>query len=188
MDRRDFLQYSSLAGGLIALPRGYRNWNGSLTPIPNADKKELADLALTAARARGASYADVRIGRYLNQSVSTRERRVQGISNSEAYGVGIRVLANDTWGFAATNDVTPDGVARTAERAVAIAKANAILQTEPVRLAPVPAYGEVILEDADPDQRDGDPDPGKGRPPDGGQRGRPQGGGAIHQFADRGGE
>ncbi len=143
MDRRDFLQYSSLAGGLIALPRGYRHWNGSLTPIPTADKKALADTALNAARSRGASYADVRIGRYLNQSVSTRERRVQGISNSESYGVGIRVLANNTWGFAATNDVTPDGVARTAEQAVAIAKANAILQTEPVRLAPVPAYGEV---------------------------------------------
>ena len=70
MDRRDFLQYSSLAGGLIALPRGYRHWNGSLTPIPTADKKALADTALNAARARGASYADVRIGRYLNQSAS----------------------------------------------------------------------------------------------------------------------
>ena len=34
-------------------------------------------------------------------------------------------------------------MARAATRAVAIAKANAKLQTEPVRLAPVPAYGEV---------------------------------------------
>jgi TldD protein len=143
MDRRDFLQYSSLAGGLLVLPRGLREWHGALTPIPNADHKALADVALNMARSRGASYADVRIGRYLNQSVSTRERRVQGIANTESYGVGVRVIANGTWGFAATNDVTPDGVARAAERAVAIARANARLQTEPVQLAPVPSYGEV---------------------------------------------
>jgi len=143
MHRRDFLGYSSLAAGLLALPPGTRTWHGALTPIPTADKKALVDAALTMATSRGATYADVRIGRYLNQSVSTRERRVLGISHSESYGVGVRVIAGGTWGFAATNDVTPDGVAKAAERAVAIARANAILQTEPVRLAPVPSYGEV---------------------------------------------
>ena len=81
-----------------------------------ATKKQLADMALTAARSGGASYADVRIGRYLNQFVVTRENRVQAIANTESFGVGIRVLANGAWGFAATNDVTPDGVAKTAAR------------------------------------------------------------------------
>lgn len=153
MRRRDFLGTSALAAGVLVLPPGTRNWQGALTRIPNADKKALADVALNAARGDGASYADVRIGRYLNQSVSTRERRVQGIQNTESYGVGVRVIANGTWGFSATNEVTPDGVARAARRAVAIAKANSRLQTEPVQLAPVPAYGEVswrtpILSDA----------------------------------------
>ncbi len=32
-------------------------------------KKQLADVALNAARAKGATYADVRIGRYLNQFI-----------------------------------------------------------------------------------------------------------------------
>ncbi|MFN2315819.1 MAG: TldD/PmbA family protein [Gemmatimonadales bacterium] len=143
MHRRDFLGYSSLAAGLLVLPSGTRVWNGALSRIPTADKKALVDVALNMATSRGATYADVRIGRYLNQSVSTRERRVLGISHSESYGVGVRVIANGTWGFSATNDVTPDGVARAAERAVAIARANAILQTEPVQLAPVASYGEV---------------------------------------------
>ena len=143
MKRRHFLEAAGLGAGALILPPGTRFWNGALTPIPSADKKALADAGLEAARKAGASYADLRIGRYLNQSVSTRERRVQGIGNSESFGVGVRVIVDGTWGFAATPDVTPESVARTATRAVAIARANARLQTEPVRLAPVPAYGEV---------------------------------------------
>ncbi len=85
----------------------------------------------------------MRIGRYLNQFVITREDKVQNLVNTESYGVGVRVIADGTWGFAATSDVTKDGVEKAAERAVAIAKANAKVQTEPVRLAPQKGYGEV---------------------------------------------
>jgi TldD protein len=108
-----------------------------------AAKKQLADAALNAARSGGATYADVRIGRYLNQFVVTRENRVQAIANTESFGVGIRVIANGSWGFAATNDVTPAGVARTAARAVAVAKANSKIIMEPVQLAAQQGYGEV---------------------------------------------
>ncbi|RZK37523.1 MAG: TldD/PmbA family protein, partial [Pedobacter sp.] len=47
-------------------------------------KKELADVALNAAKAKGATYTDVRIGRYLNQFVATRDKRVQGVANTES--------------------------------------------------------------------------------------------------------
>jgi TldD protein len=107
------------------------------------DKKRLADIALNAATSGGASYCDVRIGRYLNQNIYTREDRVQGIVNSESFGVGVRVIVEGTWGFAATSDVSDDGIAGAARNAVAIARANRVLQTEPVQLAPAPAYGEV---------------------------------------------
>lgn len=106
-------------------------------------KKQLADIALNAARAKGATYADVRIGRYLNQFILTREKRVQSISNTESFGVGIRVIANGSWGFAASNNVTREDIIRTAERAVAVAKANAKIMTEPVQLAPQKGYGDV---------------------------------------------
>jgi TldD protein len=106
-------------------------------------KKALADVALQAARSKGATYADIRIGRYLNQFVTTREKKVQGIANTESMGVGIRVIANGSWGFAATNSFTKEDIARTAEKAVAVAKANAKIITEPVQLAPQKGYGEV---------------------------------------------
>ncbi len=111
--------------------------------IDVAQKKQLADIALNAARSKGASYADVRIGRYLNQFIVTREKRVQNIVNTESFGVGIRVIANGAWGFAATNTVTKEDIAKCAEKAVAVAKANAKILSEPVQLAPQKGYGEV---------------------------------------------
>src|SRR5258706_9223070 len=105
-------------------------------------KKRLADVALNAARAKGATYTDVRIGRYLNQFVVTREDKVQNIVNTESYGMGIRVIANGAWGFSATDKLTPDSIARATELAVAIAKENSRLLSEPVQLAPQKGYGE----------------------------------------------
>jgi TldD protein len=114
--------------------------------VPGVDvaiKKKLADLALNAARGKGATYTDVRIGRYLQQYLFTREMNVQNIVNGESYGMGIRVIANGTWGFSATNDLTPEGIAKCAETAVAIAKSNSKIQKEPVVLAPQKGVGEV---------------------------------------------
>jgi len=85
----------------------------------------------------------VRIGRYLNQFVVTREDKVENIVNTESYGLGIRVIANGCWGFAATDKLDKDSIARAAADAVAIAKENARLQSEPVQLAPQKGYGEV---------------------------------------------
>jgi len=145
LDRRDFLRLSGIGVGTLVVPvlGQPRTLFGATTAIPTADKKVLADAALNAARAKGASYADVRIGRYLNQFVVTREDKVQNLVNTESYGVGVRVIADGTWGFAATSDVDKDSIARAAEQATAIAKANAKIQLAPVQLAPVKGVGEV---------------------------------------------
>ena len=114
-----------------------------LSPLAAKYKKTLADTALTAATGAGASYCDVRIGRYLNQFITTRDLNVENVVNTESAGVGVRVVCNGAYGFAATSDMSPDSVAAAARQAVAIAKANARLQSEPVRLAPVKGVGEV---------------------------------------------
>lgn len=148
MKRRDFIYLAGLGTGATMLPKIplFARAIDPLEALNSVDiklKKQLADVALNAARARGASYADVRIGRYLNQFVGARDNRVQGVANTESYGVGIRVLANGCWGFAATNKVTKDDIARTAEKAVAVAKANAKISGIGVELAPQKGYGEV---------------------------------------------
>jgi TldD protein len=93
--------------------------------------------ALDAARSAGAEYADVRISRNRRQSISTRERRVQGLSDTETFGFGVRVLVNGAWGFAASRELTRDEVARVARQAVAQAKANRAALLRPAVLAPV---------------------------------------------------
>ncbi len=114
-----------------------------LEPGDAALGKRLADAALQAARSAGATYCDVRIGRYLNQAVITRERLVQNVTNSESAGVGVRVIVDGAWGFAATHQRTPEQVVQAVGHAVAIARANARVQSRPVQLAPTPGVGEV---------------------------------------------
>ena len=149
MKRKDFLHLSAMSMGAMFLPN-FSLLGNPIDPLQALNegidvkvKKELADVALNAAKSKGATYADVRIGRYLNQFVATREKQVQGVANTESFGIGIRVIANGCWGFAATNNVTKDAIAKAAEQAVAVAKANAKIQGEPVRLAPQKGYGEV---------------------------------------------
>ncbi|WP_407354525.1 TldD/PmbA family protein [Luteimonas sp. R10] len=146
MQRRDFLALSGLGLGGLVVPSFFGKVIAAeqlLSTIDPALKKRLADAALNAATGAGAGYCDVRIGRYLRQFVMTREDKVQNVVNTESTGVGIRVIANGAWGFAATNTLTEAGVAQAARQATAIAKANAKIQTEPVQLAPVTGVGEV---------------------------------------------
>lgn len=146
MDRRDFLTFTGLgAAGLLLARPGRLIAAEALTDgrIDLAIKKALADRALTAATEAGASYCDIRIGRYLNQFIVTREDKVQNVASTESIGAGIRVIANGTWGFAATSTLTADAIVAATLEAVAIAKANSAVQSEPVRLAPVKGVGEV---------------------------------------------
>ena len=146
MQRRDFIKLTGVGvGGLILPLSGMAVSAEQLLdkPMDVVFKKKLADIALNAAKAKGATYADVRIGRYLNQFVTTQEKRVDNIVNTESAGIGVRVIANGTWGFASTSNMTPDSVAKVAEQAVAVAIANSKFQTVPVQLAPVKGVGEV---------------------------------------------
>ena len=150
MNRRDFNQLMGMGTAGILLPK-LPAYSRPVAPeamlepgLDVAVKKRLADAAMNAAKAKGATYSDVRIGRYLNQFVVTREDKVQNIVNTESYGVGVRVIADGCWGFSAVVDAkTEADLAQAAETAVAIAKANAKLMKQPVQLAPQKGYGEV---------------------------------------------
>jgi TldD protein len=145
MQRRHFIKATGIGLGALMMPAYSRLVAAEelVVKLDVAVKKRLADTALTAAKAAGASYCDVRIGRYLRQFLSTREGQVENVVNSESSGIGIRVIANGTWGFAASSRLDADSVADAARQAVQIAKANSRLTSEPVHLAPVEGVGEV---------------------------------------------
>ncbi|HEX5726922.1 MAG TPA: TldD/PmbA family protein [Longimicrobiaceae bacterium] len=141
MNRRDFLRRSAAtAAGLatgVAFPHGVA---ASARVGGDPAQRELALLALDAARRAGATYADARISRVRSQSLSTRERQITDFSDSETFGFGVRVLAAGAWGFAASRELNPQEVERVARQAVAQARANAAARQRPVELAPVQAY------------------------------------------------
>jgi TldD protein len=144
--RRHFLALTGLGvGGLVIPPVFGRPIAADelLTALDVTLKKRLADAALAAATDAGASYCDVRIARYLQQFVITRENRVENVVNTESTGVGVRVLVKGTWGFSATSDLSEEGAIGAARQAAAIAKANAAAQLEPVQLAKVRGVGAV---------------------------------------------
>jgi len=144
VQRREFLAYSGLGLAGLVLPHSRLiAAEQLLAPVDTVQRRRLAEVALAAARAAKASHCDVRIGRYLNQSVVTREHQVGNVTNRESSGVGVRVLVNGAWGFAATHQQTEAAVRGAVEQATAIARANASIQTRPVQLAPTPAVGEV---------------------------------------------
>ncbi|WP_299256407.1 TldD/PmbA family protein [uncultured Aquimarina sp.] len=148
MKRRDFIQYTGLGAGALMMPSLLLGNDIPAEALLNpgmdvAIKKKMADVALNTAKSLGATYADARIGRYLNQYVFTREDKVQNVVNTESFGIGIRVIVKGTWGFASTNSVTEDGIKKATDQAVAIAKANSKFQKEEVKLAPVKSHGEV---------------------------------------------
>src|SRR5688500_18031766 len=148
-DRRDFLKHGSLAAAAL--------WTGACAsgapatvpaptpgrtqqPTPSADvevrTRELMMRALDAARDAGAGYADVRIGRYRNNFIVTREQQIINVVDTDSIGCGVRALVDGTWGFGATRTLTSDGVAAAAGEAVAIATASRTAGDRPGELAP----------------------------------------------------
>lgn len=94
--------------------------------------------AIEAARKAGASYADARLVLMRRERVSVRDDHVSGIGRSEDYGVGVRVIAEGGWGFAATAERTARAIEGVAKAAVAMARQSALLMPAPVTLAPAP--------------------------------------------------
>lgn len=98
---------------------------------------ELVKQAVEAARRAGAGYADARHVSEETESITVRNQEMEGIDRATSTGVGIRVLVDGYWGFAATARTTEEELERTATLAVEIARAASRLPMEPVRLAAV---------------------------------------------------
>ncbi len=145
--RRDFIKTTAATAAAIAVGPGASLGSVQTAVAPAADPLalELAKEALDAARSAGASYVDVRVGRYRRQTIATRERQVSGVSDNESYGIGVRTLVNGCWGFAATSVMNRAGTRQAALEAVTLSKAARAVQKRGVELAPVtPVVGTWI--------------------------------------------
>jgi TldD protein len=98
--------------------------------------KDVLSWALGLATQKGASYVDARVVDDRSRSLATKNGKVGHASDAESLGIGIRVIADGAWGFAAADDLSRPAVEAAAARAFAIAKASAQVKKENVRLAP----------------------------------------------------
>src|SRR5579875_364870 len=96
--------------------------------------------ALDTALQRGASYADLRYERIREERIEVRNGEVATLSDERSSGYGIRAFYEGAWGFAASDDMSNQGVDRTAARAVAIAKASACVANRRFAQAPTERY------------------------------------------------
>src|SRR5712675_3127747 len=146
--RRDFIKQTGMAAAAVAATGAFspaRSFGGILSAkeveLPQDDVvRGLMMTAINTAKSAGASYSDVRIGRYRNSIVFTREQQIVNTADVDNIGAGVRALVDGTWGFGASKTLTTDGVAAAAREAVAIAKANRIARDQPVQLTPVQSY------------------------------------------------
>ena len=85
--------------------------------------RDVCGAAVDAAVGAGATYADARavVGR--TQGVSTKNGRVENVSDLETEGIGVRVLVGGAWGFACDRRLDADGARDAALRACAFARA-----------------------------------------------------------------
>jgi len=98
--------------------------------------KDIASKVLNTASTRGATYAELRVIDERNRALGTKNGKISTASDSESMGLGVRVIANGAWGFAATENLTPAGIDACAAQAVEIAKASAKVKEQELRLAP----------------------------------------------------
>ena len=74
--------------------------------------RDLTDRALDTATSLGASYADARVVRRLDESIAIKSGRVEGVASGESEGFGVRVLVDGAWGFASVRSAGCPGVKR----------------------------------------------------------------------------
>jgi len=105
--------------------------------------RALADTALQRATELGAGHADFRAERILAQRIVLSDGALETLDDSDVLGLGVRVVVDGTWGFAATVDMTPDAAARAAAEAVQVARVAAAINSERIELADESPHGEV---------------------------------------------
>src|SRR5262245_21459802 len=112
--------------------------------------RDLTDRALDTAAQLGATYADVRVIRRRDESISVKSGRVEGVALGETDGFGVRVLVDGAWGFAASDTLELEEADRVGALAVRVAKASATALRRPVehdRRAPATGTFETPYQD-----------------------------------------
>jgi len=105
--------------------------------------QEIIDAFLNVANKKKVDYADIRTIEARREDITVRDAKVENLSQTTSAGLGIRVLVDGRWGFAASRELDSAEAATITEQAIRIAKASGQAKGDPVRLSEVePETGE----------------------------------------------
>src|SRR6266545_2878609 len=82
---------------------------------------DLVDFAVDYARQKGAAYAEARFEHQINEEFILKNSVLDALQYVDESGIGVRVLANGSIGFAATNSLAKSDVKAIVDDAVRIA-------------------------------------------------------------------
>jgi TldD protein len=106
--------------------------------------ESVREAALDRARALGCEHAEVRVERIRSQVARLRDARLETSADNLELGIGLRVVHDGSFGFAATVELDPGAAGELVDQAVATARATAPAVTERVELAAEPSHGEAV--------------------------------------------
>jgi len=98
--------------------------------------KTLMMRSLDLARRLGVQYSDIRVVENRTESITVKNGVVENINFSENLGFGVRVLANGSWGFASSRELTTEEIDKTTTQALEIARASAKVSGGKIDLGP----------------------------------------------------
>jgi len=106
------------------------------------------------AKGAGAAFADVRALRRRGTSLMVQDRRAEKVFRSESCGIGVRVLIEGAWGFAACDGFDERRLMDCLDAAVTLAKSSAGRVTDPAVIRNVEPVREQVrwAGKLDPDQ------------------------------------
>jgi len=113
--------------------------------MTKTDIRKIVGIILDRTKALGTEYADVRFERIEDESLSIADGTINPPEQAASKGIGIRVIKNGAWGFAATDDFSEASIKAKAALAAEIAEASAMVNEKPVVLAEnKPLKGEYV--------------------------------------------
>jgi TldD protein len=112
---------------------------------------DVLEKALESGRDLGASYVELRGESGFIEYIQMDDGRVNALTQRLERGVAVRVLADGAWGFVSTGDL--DTLGSAVENAFKMAKAAAKTRREPIKLAEVKTFQDVVKSKAKSDPR-----------------------------------
>ncbi|MDH5403128.1 MAG: TldD/PmbA family protein, partial [Candidatus Heimdallarchaeota archaeon] len=106
---------------------------------------ELMEFALNLTDKPDIKYADVKWLQRNSREIAVKNGQVETNSSMKNQGIGIKLLVDGGYGFAATNNLSKEAIEKVAKRAYRVAKASGRTMKKPIELADEPTYEDTVI-------------------------------------------